>query len=187
MSTHKVASLNGINVDQLHQTIEALKLTPELGRFQFRARNEWMDGGHCRTHIRSFYGAGKEDESRTDEWVFDADEPPVLLGENRGANPVEYALVALASCVTTTMVVYAAAEGIKLHRLESELEGDLDVRGFTGVSTDVRRGYENIRITVHVEADAPREKLEHLVEMGKAYSPVFDIVSNPTKVDVRLA
>src|SRR5688500_11893762 len=94
--------VNGVNVSQLADTIEAIKDQPALAEFQCRATNRRIDGGHNRTTIKSFYGAGQEDTSRSAPFVLEADEPPVLLGEDQGANPVEYVLSALAACLTTS-------------------------------------------------------------------------------------
>ncbi len=181
--------VNGVNVGDLASTIKAVRNQPDLAKSQFRARIEWLDGGHCRTNIKDFYTAGQEDTSRTEPFVFNADEPPVLLGENRGANPVEYALTALASCLTalascltTTLIYHAAARGIQLEEVEAKLEGDLDLQGFLGISDDVRRGYENVRVTFKVKGDGDAEKLAELAK----YSPVFDIFSNPVPVSVRV-
>ncbi|KCZ72278.1 putative redox protein, regulator of disulfide bond formation [Candidatus Methanoperedens nitroreducens] len=179
-------TVNGVNVTQLFSTIDTLKEKPELGKFKFRATNKWISGMHNRATVKDFYGAGQEDTSRTEPWVFDADEPPVLVGENRGANPVEYALVALSACLTTALIGHAAARGIKLDEVESKFEGDLDVRGFLGVSESVRNGYENVRVTFRIKADAPREKLQELVEVAQKRSPVFDIFTHPTPVSVTL-
>jgi hypothetical protein len=132
--------VNGVNVDDLHGTIDAIKEQPTIAKFKFCATNQWFDGGHNRTTIRDFYGACQRHEHKN-PFVFDADEPPVLLGEDQGANPVEYALTALAACVTTALVYHAAARGIHLEEVESRLEGDLDLRGFLGMDDNVRRGY----------------------------------------------
>lgn len=179
--------VNGVAVDQLVQTIEAIQAKPELGRFQFRSRNRWIDGTQNRSWIDGFYGAGTEDTSRTEPFTYDNDEPPVLLGENRGANPVEYVLHALAGCLTTTFIAYASAQGVKIDSLETSFEGDLDVRAFLGITDEVRRGYEEIRVTFTIASEAPREKIEELVKLAQKRSPVFDIVSNPVPVKVTLA
>jgi uncharacterized OsmC-like protein len=178
--------MNGVDVDQLFGTVDVIKDKPEIAKFKFRAKNKWVNGGHNRTTVKDFYGAGKEDTSRTKPFVFEEDEPPVLLGEDHGANPVEYALTALAGCLTTSLVYHAAARGIRIDEVESKLEGDLDLRGFLGMSENVRNGYENIRVTFNVKADAPREKIEELVELAQKRSPVFDIVSNAVPVSVKL-
>lgn len=173
---------NGVDIKELANTIKTIRNQPDLAKSRFRAVNRWIDGGHCRTNIKDFYTAGQEDTSRMEPFVFDADEPPVLLGENRGANPVEYALTALASCLTTTLIYHAAARGIELEEVESKLEGDLDLRGFLGLSDDVRKGYQNIRVTFKVKGDGDPEKLEELAK----FSPVFDSISNPVQVSVKV-
>jgi uncharacterized OsmC-like protein len=172
--------LNGVNVGQLEESIQAIREKPALATFQFRASNRWVNGGHNRSTIKGFYGVGQEDTTRTEPFVLDADEPPVLLGEDRGANPVEYVLHALAACLTTSMVYHAAARGIRIESLESRLEGDLDLRGFLGLADDVRRGYQGIRVHFKVKSDASPERLRELCK----FSPVHDIVSNPVPVTI---
>ena len=181
----KPSSLNGVDVDRLFGNIDAIKNAPVLGKFKFRANNKWIKGGHNHTTIKNFHGVQQEhDHDRP--FVLDADEPPLLLGEDIGPNPVEYALTALAACVTTALVYHAAAKGIKLNAVESRLEGDIDLRGFLGISDDVRRGYENIRIYYKIDADVPDEELEELIRMGTKYSPVFDTITNPVTVTAQL-
>lgn len=181
----KSTTLNGVDVDQLFGNIDAIKNAPALGKFKFRANNKWINGGHNQTTIKTFHGIQQEHD-HADPFVLDADEPPLLLGEDIGPNPVEYVLTALAACVTTAMVYHAAAKGIKLNAVEARLEGDIDVRGFLGISDDARRGYENIRIYYKIDADVPDEQLEELVQMGTKYSPVFDTITNPVNVTAQL-
>jgi uncharacterized OsmC-like protein len=181
----KPLSLNGVNVSQLFGNIDAIKDAPVLGKFKFRANNKWINGGHNQTTIDNFHGIQQEHD-HADPFKLDADEPPLLLGEDIGPNPVEYALTALAACVTTALVYHAAAKGIKLNAVESRLEGDIDLRGFLGISDDVRRGYENIRIYYRIDADVPDEELEELIQMGTKYSPVFDTFTNPVTVTAQL-
>ncbi|MEW6248668.1 MAG: OsmC family protein [Nitrospirota bacterium] len=173
-------AVNGVDVSRLFATLDAVKTRPDLATFAFRARNRWIAGGHNRTTIKDFYGAGQEDTTRTTPFVLDADEPPVLLGQDLGANPVEFVLHALAACLTTSMVYHAAAQGIHLESVESSLEGDLDLRGFLGLSDQVRKGYRQIRVKFTVRTDAPADQLRALCR----FSPVFDIVSNPVPVTV---
>ena len=179
-------TLNGVNVEELFKTVDAVKKTAAIAKFRFRADNTWIEGGHNRTSIRNFYGAGVEDTSRKTPFILDADEPKVLLGTDRGANPVEYVLTALAGCLTTSLVYHAAARGITVEEVESHLEGDLDLRGFLGISEEVRNGYENIRVTFKIKADATEEQLRELVQLAQKRSPVFDIVSHPVPVSVEL-
>ncbi len=172
--------LNGVNVTGVFDTIKAIKADPDLATFRFRAANTWIGGGHNRSTIQGFYGCRTEDRSRTEPFVFDADEPPVLLGEDRGANPVEFVLHALAACLTTTMVYHAASRGIAIEAVDSTLEGDLDLRGFLGISDKVRKGYQTIRVRMRVKSAAAPETLSELAR----FSPVYDVVSNAVPVDV---
>jgi uncharacterized OsmC-like protein len=174
--------LNGINVEALQNTIDVVKENPEIAKFKFRLQNKWINGGHNRSTISNFYGTSKE-ISHIKPFELDADEPPVLLGEDAGANPVEHLLNALSACLTTTLIYHAAYRGIKIEELESELEGDIDLRGFLGISGDVRRGYQNIRVNFKVKTD--EENVERLKALSKL-SPVFDVTSNGTKVDVKI-
>jgi uncharacterized OsmC-like protein len=186
MATQIQNNLNGVNVDQLVGTVNAIKSNPNLARFKFRAKNEWINGGHSRTSIQSFYGAGQEDSSRDRPFVLEGDEPPVLLGANAGPNAVEAVLHALASCLAVGFVYNAAAQGIKIESLEFDLEGDLDLLAFLGLSDQVRPGYENIRLSYRVKSDAPREKIEALCDYVQKTSPVLDIVRNPVPVTISL-
>ncbi len=177
--------VNGINVDQLFKTIELIKEKPEIARFKFRATNKWVDGTHNRATVKDFYGAGQEDASR-EPMVFELDEPPVLLGKNLGTNPVEYLLVALSGCLTTSLIAHASAKGIEIKGVESRYEGDLDLRGFLGLSEDVKVGYENIRVYFKINADVSEEQKEELIRMAQKYSPVFNTIASPVPVSVQL-
>ncbi len=178
--------VNGVNVSQLFTTVAAINGSPGLARFNFRAENKWINGGHNRTTIQGFYGVGEEDTSRSEPMILDSDEPSVLLGEDNGASPVEFVLHALAACLTTSLIYNAAAKGIQIDEVESRLEGNLDLRGFLGLSDGVRNGYEDICVTFRIKADAPVERLQELCEMAQRRSPVFDIVSNSVPVMVAL-
>jgi len=178
---------NGINVTQLVDTIEAIKKQPDLAKFQFRAHTSWDGGGRCHTDIQSFFGAGQEDTSRQRPFTLVGDEPDVLLGANAGPNAVEATLHALASCLSVGFIYNAAAMGIEVSSLEFDLDGDLDLLGFLGLSDQVRPGYSGIRVKYRVQADAPREKLEELCEYVQRTSPVLDIIRNPVPVTVELA
>jgi uncharacterized OsmC-like protein len=174
--------INGVDVDRMGATIQAVQKNPGLAAFQFRAKNQWITGGHNRSTIQSFYGAGQEDTIRTAPFVLDAGEPPVLLGKDEGANPVEFVLHALAACLTTSLVYHAAARGIRIDSVESRLEGDLDLQGFLGLSDKVRRGYKEIRVNFTIKSDASAEQLKELTK----FSPVHDIVSNPVPVSISI-
>ena len=187
MTTATRGRLNGVNVDQLTSTVSAIQENPELARFRFHARNEWLEGGRSRTTIRSFEAAGKEDASREKPFTLEGDEPPVLLGTNEAPNAVETVLHALASCLAVGFAYNAAAQGIQVESLEFDIDGNLDLHGFLGLSDEVRAGYERIRVRYRVNADAPREKIEELCAHVQRTSPVLDIVRNPVPVTVELA
>ncbi len=177
--------INGVNVDELFGTIDAIKSAPVVGAFKFKATNKWINGGLNRTTIKNFYGTQK-DLSHKQTFELDADEPPLLLGEDQGPNPVEYALTALASCVTTSIVYHAAAKGIKLRSVESKLEGDIDLRGFLGISEDVSPGYKEIRMNFKIDSDASPEQLKELMEYAPKLSPVFSTITRAVPVKVGL-
>lgn len=177
--------MNGVSVTKLFGTINAITENPAISKFNFRAKGRWINGGHNQTTINDFDGACQT-HTRHQPFVFDKDEPPVLLGTDQGANPVEYALAALNGCLTTSLIYHAAAQGVKIDEVESTLSGDLDLQGFLGMSEKVRNGYEKIRVNFRVKSDAPREKIRELVDLAQKRSPVFDIVSNPTTVEVSL-
>jgi uncharacterized OsmC-like protein len=179
-------SLNGVNVDQLVETINAIKDQPNIAKFKFFATNQWVDGGYSRTSIQSFYGAGQEDTTRKKPFIIEGDEPPVLLGKNRGANAVETVLHALASCISVGFIYNAAAQDIEVDELEMNLEGDIDLHGFLGLSDTVRPGYDNIKLTYSVKANAPEEKLTELCEYVQKTSPVLDIIRNPVNVSIKM-
>jgi len=177
--------VNGVNVTELVNTINLIKETPDISQFKFRATNQWQNGTYNQATVKDFYGAMQEDDTR-DPMIFDIDEPPVLLGNNKGANPVEFLLVGLSGCLTTAMVAHAAAKGIELRSVESRLEGDLDVQGFLGLSPDVPVEYQEIRVSFKIDADISEAEKQELVEMAQKYSPVFNTVSKPVTVKVGL-
>jgi uncharacterized OsmC-like protein len=184
MTQHDNTTRNGLNLEQLGQTVEALKNDPSLAQFEFRARNQWINGGENRSTIQDFYGAGTEDASRTEPFVFTNGEPPVLLGNNEGANPVEFLLHALAGCVTTTTVLHAAARGIRIRRLSTVLAGSIDLQGLLALDDSVPVGYESITIRMDIEADASDEEIDDLIAFAKGHSPVCNTVCRPVPVTI---
>ena len=181
-TTTKSRVVNGVNLETLMATVNAIKGDPELGACHFRASNKWLGGNHNRTTVTGFYGA-KQEIAHKQKFEMDADEPPILAGEDEGANPVEHLLHALASCVTTSMVAHAAVRGIHVEEVESELEGEIDLRGFLGLSDEVPKGYTDIRVKFKVKAD-PKDlaRLEELIE----YSPVFNTLTHGVPVSIQV-
>jgi uncharacterized OsmC-like protein len=174
--------LNGLNLEQMQQTVMALQDDAQLARFEFRASNQWISGGENRSSIQGFYGAGVEDISRTSPFVFTNGEPPVLLGNNEGANPVEFLLHALAGCITTTTVLHAAARGITIHSMSTELSGDIDVQGLLDLDAEVPVGYQGITVNMQIEADCSDGELDELLAFSKNHSPVCSTVCRPVSV-----
>jgi uncharacterized OsmC-like protein len=177
--------LNGVDTEALFGTIDAISNDPAIASFQFRVRNHWVDGGENRSTINDYYGA-KQEMARATAFELINDEPPVLLGADRGANPVEYVLHALAGCLTTSLVYHAAARGIAVRGVRTKLMGDLDLHGFLGMSDKVRRGFQTIRVVFDIDADVDDNTKLELMMMGQRYSPVFDIVSNGVPVKCML-
>ena len=175
--------VNGFKSQDIMDTVGAIQSNPEIAKFKFRARNKWISGGHNRSSIQGFYGACVEDTTRTNPFVFNNSEPPILLGNNEGANPVEFILHGLAGCMTTTMMLHAAANGISVDNVESSLEGDLDVQGFLGLDNSVRNGYQNIKVVFKIEGDLTEEEKNQLISFAYK-SPVFDIITNKVPVTV---
>lgn len=178
-------TMNGLSLEALVGTIDAIKQTLTLAQFEFRATNQWISGGENRSRIKEFYGAGQEDESRTEAFEFTNGEPPILLGNNEGANPVEYLLHALAGCVTTTTVVHAAARGIKIESISTKLVGQIDLQGFLGLDDSVPVGYESIQIDMDIKADCSDEELDDLLSFTRDHSPVCNTVCRPVPVTLK--
>lgn len=177
--------LNGVDVDRLFETVNAIKQMPRLADFKFHLQNRWLDGGQNTSTIRNFYGAG-QDHQHKEPFVLDSDEPAILLGKESAPSPVEYLMHALVTCVTTSLVYHAAAKGIRLQEVESRAEGEIDLHGFLGLDDNVRRGYKNLKIKFRIKADVPDEQLEELCQLGPTYSPVFDSLTRGVPVEVSL-
>ncbi|MGD2112271.1 MAG: OsmC family protein [Gammaproteobacteria bacterium] len=175
-------TVNGIHMETLQGTVHAIEQDPVLGQCRFRARNTWLGGNHNCTTITGFYGA-RQEIPHQQPFELHADEPPILAGGDEGANPVEHLLNALAACVTTSMVAHAAVRGIHIEELESELEGDIDLRGFLGLDEAVPKGFTEIRIRFRVRADT--DSMERLKRLT-AYSPVFNTITRGAKVDIQV-
>jgi len=174
--------VNGIHMETLLGTVNAIEQEPDLGASKFRASNVWLGGNRNRSTITGFYGA-KQEIAHKQKFVLDADEPPILAGNDDGANPVEHLLNALAACVTTSMVAHAAVRGIQIQALESELEGDIDLRGFLGLADDVAKGFTDIRIKFKVKADV--KNLDRLKRLT-AFSPVLNTITQGAPVDIQV-
>jgi uncharacterized OsmC-like protein len=177
---------NGVNVQALLDAREALAAAPEAAQFTWRATSTWQNGVHSTTTIRNFFGLGEERSHKT-EAVFDADHPEVFAAEDNGITPIEYLLVGLASCLTAGVASVAQNRGIQLRSVESTVEGNHDIRGILGADSDVRNGFNDVRVTFKIDADASRQEIEALVAQSQKRSAVFDALTNPTEVTVAVA
>ena len=177
-------TVNGVDVEHLEGAIEAISADPEVGQFTFRAETEWTDALKCVTTLDEFDQAGETISTR--EFTIEGDEPEQILGERTAPNAVELLLAALGSCLSVGYAANAAAMGIDLHDVRFELEGGIDLRGFLGISEDVRPGYDSVTCTVYVDADAADEELLKLRERVEATSPLMDIITNTVPLETDL-
>jgi uncharacterized OsmC-like protein len=174
---------NGVNVDALLAAREALKGAPQAAKFTWRASCKWQNGTHSKTSVQGFHGLGQEQKHKT-EFTFEADHPEIFASEDLGATPVELVLVGLASCLTAGVAAVAQNRGIQLRSVEAKLEGSMDIQGILGIDSDVRNGYDDIKVTFKIDADASKQDIEALVAQSQKRSAVYDIVTNPTNVSV---
>lgn len=180
------ATLNGIDLAKLQELTNAMQDDPQVAQFNFRVINQWVDGTHNRATVQSFSEGGIEDQSRVRPLIFEEDEPPVLMGGNQGANPVEYLLVGLSGCLTTSLIAQATAAGVKFKSVQCKIDGNLDARGFFGLREDIRAGYQQLNVTFEVDSDESPARIQELVKLAQEHSPVFDIVTHPVPVSVKI-
>ena len=176
---------NGVNVQALLDAREALKGAPQAAQFTWRASCKWVNGVHSQSSVQGFFGLGQEQKHRT-ETSFDADHPEIFAAEDNGITPVEYMLVGLASCLTGGIAAIAQNRGIQLRSVESKVEGKMDIRGILGMDSDVRNGYDDIKVTFKIDADASKKDIEALVAQSQKRSAVYDVITNPTNVTVEV-
>ena len=176
---------NGVNVQALLEAREALKGAPEAAKFTWRASCRWQNGTHSKTNVQNFFGLGQEQSHKT-ETSFDADHPEIFASEDKGITPIEYVLVGLASCLTAGVAAVAQNRNIQLRSVESKLEGKMDLRGILGIDSDVRNGYDDIKVTFKIDADASKEDIEAIVAQSQKRSAVYDVITNPVNVTVEI-
>ncbi|MCO8125924.1 OsmC family protein [Acidimicrobiia bacterium EGI L10123] len=176
---------NGVDTPTLFATLDAVKQAPAAAKFQFRAHNEWQSGTHSRSTIEDFFGVGEE-RSHERTFVFEADHPAVLVGNDNGPTPVEFLLHGLASCLTAGLANIAAARGVTLHEVRSTVSGDIDLNGILGLDPEVRNGYQQITVDMVVEGDASPEVLASLVEQSKQRSAVYDVITSSVPVAINV-
>ena len=174
---------NGVNVEALLAAREVLRGAPQAAKFTWRASCKWQNGTHSRTKIQGFHGLGEEQKHKT-EFSFEADHPEIFASEDLGVTPIEYVLVGLASCLTAGVAAVAQNRGVQLRSVEAKLEGTMDIQGILGIDRDVRNGYDDIKVTFHIDADAPKKEIEAIVAQSQKRSAVYDVLTNPTNVTV---
>lgn len=176
---------NGVNVEALLGAREALTKTPEAARFKWRASCSWINGTHSRSIVRGYFGLGAEQSHKT-AFSYDADHPEIFASEDKGATPVEYVLVGLASCLTAGIAAVAQNRSIQLRSVKATLEAGMDIQGILGIDSDVRNGFDGIKVAFEIDADASKEDIAALVAQSQKRSAVFDILTNPTQVTVEV-
>jgi len=185
MSVSESSVNNGVNVAALLEAREALTATPEGAKFQWRATCEWKNGTHSHSTVEGFFGLGEEQNHKT-TFKFDADHPEIFASEDKGATPVEYILVGLASCLTAGIAAVAQHREIQLRSVTATLEAGMDIQGILGIDSDVRNGFDGIKVSYKIDADATPDELKALVAQSQKRSAVYDIVTNPTNVTVEV-
>ena len=183
--TTTTAVNNGVNVEALLGARQALTDTPEAARFKWRATCQWVNGTHSQSSVEKFFGLGSEQSHKT-EFKYDADHPAIFASEDNGATPVEFVLVGLASCLTAGIAAVAQNRKIQLRSVKATLEAGMDLQGILGIDSDVRNGFDGIRVVFDIDADASKEDIKALVAQSQRRSAVFDIVTNPTNVNVEV-
>ena len=183
MTTTEKSVDNGVNVEALLGAREALTATPEGAKFTWRATCKWVNGTHSRSTIKGFFGLGEEQSHKT-EFSFEADHPEIFASEDHAATPVEMVLAGLASCLTAGVAAVAQMRDIQLNSVSATLEGGMDIQGILGIDSDVRNGFDGIKVHYDIDADATDDEIKAIVAQSQKRSAVFDIVANPTNVTV---
>jgi uncharacterized OsmC-like protein len=178
-STETTQLTNGVDTQQVISLAGKIQENDDYGKFRFRASNHWVDGSRSRSCIQNFFAGGEENSSHKKALTVDANQPDFLGGGNTAPNPVEHLLHALDSCLTTTLVYHASVQGIKLESVDTQSEGEMNARGFFGISDEVNKGYERIRVNMRVKSDASVDILTKLA----MYSPVYEMISRSVPVE----
>jgi uncharacterized OsmC-like protein len=185
MNMKVIKADNGVNVEALLAARDALTQQPEGAQFSWRATCDWINGTHSQSTVDGFFGLGAAQRHKT-SFTFDADHPEVFASQDNGPTPVEYVLVGLAGCLTAGVASVAQNRDIQLRSVKATLEGTMDLQGILGIDPDVRNGFDHVTVSFEIDADASRDEIEALVAQSQKRSAVFDILTNPTQVSVRV-
>lgn len=185
MSTVEIDTHNGVKIEALLEARQALTDAPDAAQFKWRASSEWVNGTHTRSTVEKFFGLGEEQSHKT-TFTYDTDHPEIFASEDNGSTPVELVLVGLSGCIGAGIATVAANREIKLNSVKATVEADMDLAGILGIDVDVRNGFNNIRIKYEIDADASEDDIKAIVAQSQKRSAVFDIVTNPTDVNVEV-
>lgn len=177
---------NGVNVQALLDAREVLTGAPEAAQFTWKATSRWERGVQSTVTVKNYFGLGA-DQSHKQESQFTADHPETFAADDKGITPIEYLLVGLASCLTAGIASVAQNRGVQLRSVEADIEGSHDIRGILGADRDVRNGFNDVKVTFHIDADATKQEIEAIVAQSQKRSAVFDALTNPTEVTVSVA
>ncbi len=177
---------NGVNVEALLGAREAMTGMPAAAQFEWRAEAEWIHGAHTRTTVEKFFGVGEE-QSHREAFSNDTDHPEIFAAPDNAPTPVEMVMVGLAGCLTAGVASVATNRGVQLRSVKASLSAPMDLRGILGIDPDVRNGFAGLNVEYTIDADATQEEIEAIVAQSQKRSAVYDIVTNPTNVNVSVA
>jgi uncharacterized OsmC-like protein len=183
--TQEIIANNGVNVEALLGAREALTEAPMAAKFKWQAASKWINGTHSQTTIQKFFGLG-EQQQHINQFTFDSDHPEIFASQDKGPTPVEYLLVGLAGCLTAGIAAVAQNRNIQLNSVTANVEADMDIQGILGIDSDVRNGFSQVNITYSIDADANRDEIEAIVAQSQKRSAVYDVLTNPTVVNVEI-
>ena len=186
MSSTEATPANGVNIQALLEARTALTQMPEAAQFTWRATSEWVNGTHTRSTVEEFFGLG-EDQKHRARYVYDTDHPEIFASEDNGSTPVEFVLVGLSGCLGAGIATVAANREIKLNSVKTTVEAGMDIQGILGIDPDVRNGFDGIRVSYEIDADASEDDIKAIVAQSQKRSAVFDIITNPTDVAVEVS
>ncbi|WP_411031252.1 OsmC family protein [Spongiimicrobium sp. 3-5] len=177
--------VNGFDIEAIENTVLALQSNPKIAEFKFKATNKWESGPRNKSQIRGFYGACQEDITRTLPFECGTDMPTVLNGTDTAPSPPEFLLHTLASCITTSMMLLASANGIEVDGVTIRVEGDLNLNGFLGLDACILKEYGQIKVHIDVEGNLSEAEKQTLLAFAKK-SPIYNTILNPGAIVVSL-
>ncbi|HET6492335.1 MAG TPA: OsmC family protein [Burkholderiales bacterium] len=149
---------------------ERYRATPEAARITLRAQGRLGEGVTC----------GIE----TGKALVVAGLHPSTGGNGLSACSGDMLLEALVACAGVTLNAVATALGIALRDASLQAEGDLDFRGTLGLSKEVPVGFQEIRLLITLDTDAPEEQLATLLRLTERYCVVYQTLAQPPVITV---